>query len=214
MFIGEFVVLMAISLLGCHREEPRPVPGDIKVSWQVGTSSCAEAEVTSIAVFVDDEDEASEFGCGDPSGTISSIDPGGHNLELYGRDKDDNNRYFGETGVTVKSDQTTTVPTVQLSALPATLTTTWYFENGRMCGHNGVETVDISLFEDEYLIDSAEADCAEGLHVLEDIKAGSYDVSVLGRDSQGVVTFVGETPVDLDKGDNLEVEVELSAKDE
>jgi hypothetical protein len=207
-------LMLGLLATGCttHTTIQRGGPelGELEVSWRVGTSTCTDAGVHTIGATLDGQEEETLFPCSDGSGILPRLEPGNYELQLVGRDADGIPRFASTPEkVRVDSGVSDTLPTMLLGALPASITTTWYFDNGRMCGHNGVDTVEITLFDDDYLVTTEPADCAEGLFELTDVRAGGYQINVMGRDSEGRAVFNGSAQVELGIGDHHTVEVAL-----
>ena len=199
-------------MTGCvvkSEETPEPLPdGTIIVAWEVGASGCEAAEIDTVEVTIDGG--TSSFACGDGTATFD-VPAGVYDIHLDGVDLQGATRYDGDTEVTVGAGQTVNAPTTVLSALPADLTVTWFFENGRLCSANGVEEVELTVFEDDFVVDSVVAPCDDGTASLEDLVAGTYDVNLLARDAGGVAQFEGTETVDLLKGDLAVLEIQLVA---
>jgi hypothetical protein len=199
------------GLTGCvvHTEpEPELEDGTVVVAWQVGAAGCEAAGVETVEVAVGDEASGS-FACADEQATLE-VPPGRYDLFLDGVDAQGAIRYGGDGSVTVGSGQSVNADTVVLGALPADLTVTWYFENGRLCSANGVSEVTITVFQDDYPVDTVVAPCDEGSAALDPLVAGTYDVSLLANDGAGGA-FSGTETVDLGKGDAVMVEIQLLA---
>ena len=200
-----------LALVGCvvRTEEEPDVDGSIEVGWEVGAAGCEAAGVETVTVTVDEQ--TSSFACADGVGSVD-VAPGQYLVTLEGLDADGHPRYGGEGSVSVGPGEVVTLPTVVLSALPASLTVTWYFENGRLCGSNGVEEVDLRVFEDDYLVDEVTAGCDDGAATIASLPAGTYDVGLYARDADGVVTFSATEVADLGKGDDVVLELQLVAE--
>jgi hypothetical protein len=223
-----FCALLVASLaaLGCGEDPEDLPPGQIAVSWLVGTSGCTASNIDKVAIFLADGSSATtvhtfdcedgEVGGGGGGGVvISSVRPGTYDLVLRGRDADGFDR-FGATyaNVVVRSEGTASVSTVRLSALRATIRVSWYFDNGRLCDYNDVETVEATLFEDEYIELTQSAPCDAGLMEIEDIEAGSYTVDLVGRDDAGRLLYNGQDSLVVDKGDYAEADIRLDTIEE
>lgn len=183
-------------------------PGTVEISWQVGPAGCDAAGITD--VDVDIGGVGGTFACNDLQATLS-VPQGSYELTLSGLDGTGFPRYEGVAhNVVVASGQVTSVPTVIMSALPASVSVTWYFENGKLCAANAVDTVEAVLYDQEFAVDTVDAPCDDGILMIEDVQPGDYLVSLLGRDGGGIVVFGGESSVTLDKGDTADVEVVLS----
>ncbi len=180
--------------------------GTLDLTWAVGSSGCDEAGVTGVVVTVGGVE--GRFGCGEEAGTLE-VPPGTYTLEARGLDVEGVDRYAGTTTVTVISEDTTAAHVV-LSALPGGLTVTWFFENGRLCAANGVTDIRTTLFDDQdYVVDEVDSACEEGLVSFEGLEAGAYAAVVVAHGGSGVPMFDGEIDATLEKGDRVEVEVEL-----
>jgi hypothetical protein len=186
---------------------PAPLTGGVDVSWQVGAGGCEAAGVQTIRV--ETEAESLEAACAD-GGMSLDLEAGLHQLWLTGLDDQGRPRYEGEVAdVRVVGGEITTVPTVVLQAMPSELTVTWYFDNGRLCGGNGVDEVDLTLFDDDTIVETLTTPCDDGIEALPPVQSGSYTLSVLGRDGDGRITWGATQELDLGKGDAITVEVML-----
>jgi hypothetical protein len=205
-----FVIPVAALAAGCVVQTEEVVVGSglVEVTWQVGASGCELSGVTDVVVEVGPASET--FACSDGGGSLE-VPEGEWRVDAFGIDEDGVERYAAtDERVRVFAGETATVPTLVLGALPAALTVTWFFENGRLCGGNGVEEVDITLFDDDYIADSLTTACDDGIETLEAVTAGAYTISVLGRDAQGTARFGGDADVELFKGAGHTVEVMVS----
>lgn len=208
------VALVAVLSAACGGEGDDLPPGSLTVNWLVGTSGCGQLGVDTVAVLIEGGElqgtNVRTFQCDQSSATISGLPPGIYNLTLRGADATGVDRFEGAyTNVEIRSGGTTSTPTVRLTALPANIEITWYFDNGRMCTHNGVDTIGITFFEDEYEVLTATANCASGGMLIDEVPANSYIVDLVGRDSEGIIQFNGQEELIVDRGDNTELEVRL-----
>lgn len=199
--------------LGCGEDGAELPPGNISLSWLIGSTGCESASVTTMAIYLHGgaETELFTYDCGSSDVLITSIPPGSYEMSLRGRDSTGIDRFGGEAvGIVVRSEGTTTVPTVRLSALPAVLWVNWYFENGRMCHYNEIESVDIALFQNEQLMENYIVDCDAGFVQLDDVQAEAYIIDLVGRTQSGVAVFSGQNSITLDRGDVGEVEIQMA----
>ncbi len=181
--------------------------GDIEVSWQIGSSGCTTAGIETVEV--DLGDERATFDCGSGSASMT-VPAGSYDIVMTGMDSTGIPRYEGTyERAQVRGDEVEVVPTVILGALPATMTVTWYFENGRLCGSNDVSELDIIVYDDDYILDVFTTECDDGIEQVGPVLSGSYTIQLVGRDSLGTAAFLGETEVLLEKGDDTAVEIEL-----
>lgn len=185
---------------------PGPGTGEVQVSWQVGAAGCEASGVTQIEVDVGGV--GGTYDCASESALLT-VPAGSYPIDLVGLDVGGAPRYGGQTTVTVISGQRVAVPTVILGALPASVTASWYFENGRLCSQNGVNEIDVTIFEDDFIVDSTSGPCDAGQLTIDQVQAGTYVISVLGRDANGSATFIGEQQITLEKGDSSSVDVTL-----
>ena len=186
--------------------EDTPIDGSVEILWQVGASGCELSGVDTVVVEV--ADRAEEAPCTD-GGLVIDVPAGDHTVSLWGLDAGGVARYEGATQIDVREGEAVTVPTIVLGALPATIDVTWYFDNGRLCGGNGVGDVEIVLFDDDFIVESLATTCDDGIERMPNVLAGNYTVTVLARDSTGRVAFSGSTEARLDKGDLAFVELLL-----
>ncbi|HHO54608.1 MAG TPA: hypothetical protein ENK18_27970 [Deltaproteobacteria bacterium] len=183
-------------------------PGTVDFTWQVGASGCELSGVTDVEVFVGTV--SAVYPCTDGGGTLSVAD-GSYDLVAVGYDETGAPRYEGTAAnVRVYAGGSVSVPTVRLEALPAQLELNWFFENGRLCGSNDVDDVDVVLFKDDRIELDLVTPCDDGTELIEEVPAGLYTVSILGRDSTGTARFSGESDVELLKGDFSTVDIQLS----
>jgi hypothetical protein len=186
--------------------------GTVDVSWRVGPSGCEAAGITEIELSVGGV--GGTYDCEDEGASVS-VPAGTHDLLLVGLDGGGDARFGGEElGVVVDGGQTTTVPTVILGALPASLTVNWSFANGLLCTPNGVETVQAFLFEDGTQETELTAPCGDGSMTLEGFEAGTYSLSVFGSDEDGTIGFSALAEVTVERGDTASVTVSLAADEE
>jgi len=200
--------LAVAALTACSSMEPEPLDGTLTVSWQVGTQGCEASGVTDVEVEVDGRLRSAACTQGELSMTVPA---GDHPVTVWGLDGEGVARYEGSASVSVYEGEAVTLPTVVLGGIPAALDVTWYFENGRLCGGNGVADVEIVVFDDDFIVTSLATMCDDGIERLEGLQSGLYTVSVLGRDDAGTIQFSGSELVEVDKGDLGFVEVMLGS---
>jgi hypothetical protein len=186
-----------------------PREGEVEVSWQVGPSSCEEAAVETVEVELGGT--VRTFPCTDEGATVTAPE-GRHDLVLRGLDAEGIARYEGEGGrVRVHPGQTNSVPTVILSALPASIAATWFFENGHLCSQNGVDQIEVTLFDAGDAIEHSEmVPCEQGAIEFMELEAGRYALLLLGRDGEGNVHHAGTSQLEAGRGDHLSVEIMLT----
>ncbi|MEQ1568764.1 MAG: hypothetical protein ABMA64_24205 [Myxococcota bacterium] len=185
--------------------------GEVEVSWQVGAGGCEAAGVDTVEVDLDGRVDA--FPCAD-GGAVVEAETGKYDLVLRGIDVDGVARYGGWGGkVRVNRGEVTEVPTIVLAALPATVTATWYFDNGHLCAANGVTEVEANLFdEDDTLHATASSPCDDGTLTLDDVQTGPYVLLLLGRDASGDVTYSAQQQLSVLGGDAIGLDIMLLAE--
>jgi len=206
-------IVSLLTLTACqvdHTSEytpPEAQYGEIDFSWQIGTSGCTTAGVETVEV--DLGDESALFDCVSGGGSMT-VPAGLYDVEMTGFDSVGVARYSGSyEDVQVSGDDFATVPTVVLGALPATMTVTWFFENGRLCGSNDVSELDIIVFDNDFILEVFTTECDDGIEQVGPVLSGSYTIQIVGRDSLGTAAFIGDSDTDLEKGDDTAVEIEL-----
>jgi len=207
------LVLGAAALFtGCVTTtvEDTAIDGSVEILWQVGASGC---DLSGVSTVVVETDEASTTAPCTDGGVILDLPAGDHAISLWGLDAGGVARYEGATSVSLREGEAVTIPTVVLGALPATIDVSWYFDNGRLCGGNGVTDVEIVLFDDDFIVSSLVTPCDDGIERMPNVLAGNYTVSVLARDAEGRMAFSGSTDARVDKGDLAFVEVLLGDLD-
>ncbi|MEN0062670.1 MAG: hypothetical protein AAGA48_11005 [Myxococcota bacterium] len=214
--------LSAALLAGCVIDAPNidtdDTPeafgeGTIEVSWRVGSSGCELAEVTDVQIQIGDLERTIPCTTGETSLQLLA---GDYALLATGLDASGVARFEArEELVSVFEGETTVVPTLRLSALPATLTLFWKFENGSLCGANGVDSIDIALFNNEQIVAPfpIKTECSDGEEVFPGIPAGSYVVSMLGLNADDQADFEARQDVTLLRGEEASFELELVALD-
>jgi hypothetical protein len=92
---------------------------------------------------------------------VSNIPEGFYRLSLEGIDANDKSIYEGfypdpsipqkdleKYAMFVKSGQQSVVPEkINLTGKPGEILLSWYFENGRLCSMNGINTVDVTIYD-------------------------------------------------------------------
>jgi hypothetical protein len=205
----------AILLAGCKADDDGdpapPPPGSISLAWTIGAQGCDEAGITDVAVLADGV-ELAKFPCAGGSGIAEGVTPGSYDVAVRGRDSGNQDRYGAEVGtVSVASDADSPLGNVTLSALPASVSVLWVFDNGMLCAQNNVETVHVRLFDDgDFLGHEGEAACDEGTLVLDDVIGGDWTVDLEGESAVGESNWAGAEGVTVESGMPVEVTVTLS----
>lgn len=213
-YFGVVATFVALSLGACGDDAADLPPGNLALSWLVGTSNCAAVGVETVAVIVDGSDSVIQtYDCNEEGALLTDLQAGAYTVRLRGEDSLGVER-FGVTvqGVEVRSGGTTTVPTVRLLPIPAVILVSWYFDNGRMCTQNDVDSVELILWDGVIPEVTLVAPCSDAESAIEIEQAGAYEVEVAGRDADGLVTFRGQSDVVVNYGDDVLVEVRLEPR--
>ncbi|MBN1945270.1 MAG: hypothetical protein JW797_06305 [Bradymonadales bacterium] len=214
---GAVIIVSILAVLPACGTDPVDLPpGSLSLGWIVGTGGCEAAGIRTVIVGLKASGEEGtslySYECGDGEITIGGLTPASYDVTLQGRSADGRDRYGAVLrDVEVRSEGNTRVGTVRLSALPAKITASWYFENSRMCSYNSVIEVTISLFDQQdYEQYNQVESCLVGEAALLGVDADRYLVNIDGRDSEGDILFNGQEEVVVDRGDEIRVEVCLS----
>jgi hypothetical protein len=189
--------------------DPGPADGRLEVDWQLGSSGCEAAGIATVEVAVGGM--AWAFACTDGTAVVD-VPAGRHELVLTGIDADGAPRYSGDGGrVRVRAGQLSTAPTVVLSALPASLSASWFFDDGHLCAANGVDLVEANLFDENDVVQaSAEVECDVGVLSFDEVEPGAYVLLLLGRDEDGAVSYSAELQLAVQPGDQLGFDLMLA----
>jgi len=177
--------------------------GVVEVSWLVGASGCEANGITVVEIAIGDT--VSEVAC-DIGTTRLQVEEGDYTLVATGLDADGIARFEAmEALVSVFADETTQLPTLVLSALPADLTLYWSF-GGKLCGRAGVDNVQVAIFDNEELIAPFPqvVDCDPGVATFEGISAGTYSVALRGLDENDQAIFEAVEDIELFRGELAE----------
>jgi hypothetical protein len=211
-------VAMGLLALGCLvatgcGDEVEPLgSGSLSLSWEVSPRGCASADVTHVEVQLRNaKHQVYElFECEQGRAYLPRVEPGNYRLSLSGLDRSGRETFTSlAQNMTVRAEVVNTVDFVRLTAKPAQLTVEWLFDNGRVCGANSVEQVEIAIFDDlDFEVERKRASCNNGTATLEHLSAGRYFVVANGLSLNGVL-YRGQVHVDLKRGDQGRVEVTL-----
>jgi hypothetical protein len=206
-----FASALVVGLTACGDPVEPLGDGALSLSWQVSPHGCDDAGVDTVEVRIENahRDRAESFSCIEGEAVIENIAPANYELTLVGLDSDENETFISEARtVTISAEEVTETTLVRLTAKRSSIEVAWRFDNGRVCGANGVSTVSVSLFdENSYEIARKQFSCDKGLGVFGDLAAGDFTVEA---DAQGdQMSFLGSADVQVGRGDDATVDVEL-----
>ncbi len=206
-------ILMALCFIasaavvgGCNTEDPKNY--NVPISWTLGGSSNCSWMIQGVATPVDDvtvtvwenEDDEASFTdpvivpCADLEYTIPRLKRGTYFVEVKGiAEYDDDDQglidlpILRQTMEIQAPYQDTHDNEFLLIQAKGTIHVTWSFDNGLMCGPNGVTTMDINL-ADDYV------DCDEGQYTIEEVDTfdANNNLSIDALDDEGTVLFSGD----------------------
>lgn len=204
-----FLIFSAMSACG---EEVRPLGhGELELTWQVSPRGCADANVTSVEVTAAGPETRTEiYECARGEARLMDLTAGTYTVTVEGLDAQGVARFTSpDTRVTVHPDLTASNPHARLVAKPAEAHVAWRFEDGRVCGAHGVESLSIAAFDKfDYEVAVVEARCDEAGAVIADILAGTYLIQVSGRGNDGL--WLGQSTIALERGEAASVDVVLA----
>ena len=145
--------MLCMVLAACGTSEGE---GMLRVYWEIGANRCEDVpDLKSVRVRVldGDVDEVTPVtapclqGASSRGLEVKGVPAGRHDVLVEGIGPEGKPWYEAwAKGVTVKSDQETTV-NVNLVLKPASIHVMWHFDNGKLCPANQVETMEIGVFD-------------------------------------------------------------------
>lgn len=216
-------VLLWLGLAACG-ETIEPIgAGEMTVSWELKETDCRGAGVESVAVQltpVDDGVDGEARGgqrhsetveCAAGEATVEGLEGANYDLELLGRDHVGDVVFAaGPRRVTVYPERQNVVGTMELLARPSQLQVEWRFQNGRVCGTNGVERLRIDVMNEagESVAGSSVA-CSSGGAVLEEVPPGLFRVALEANSGDGA-TYRAATEAAFRSAKRTEVSLVLA----
>jgi len=149
---------LALGVVGCFDsggdEQPPPVPlAALQVSWRITTYNlaCDSVGLQSVRLELTGTGRTPfqrQVPCSQGSLLVQDLPAGPATLTLHGLDAADKTTYrTAAQALPLRADTTEVVGPLNLARLPATLHVDWAFANGLRCGSNGVEFVDLTIFD-------------------------------------------------------------------
>jgi hypothetical protein len=204
---------LAVSLSGCGEDVEPLGDGSLALSWQISPHGCESAGVEEVEVRLENahRNYDERFACEAGQAELTQLAPANYKLSIVGIDVNGLATFGADTEkVEVRAEERVDAPHVRLSARPASLEVSWRFDNGKVCGANGVAEVEVALFDEAfYELDRQTFSCDAGVGQLEDIVAGEYLVEAVAESEDGGV-YEGMSDVTLKRGDEAEIDVELT----
>ncbi len=215
----KMLVLVGCLALGgvvaCGDEVEPMDNGNLSLTWDVSPKGCKDSGVTEIEVSLENSyyDYRERFSCEKGEAQLGSIYPGNYRLNVSGFDKSAQVTFAAaQQSVTVHGAKIETIGRVRLTAKPASVEVAWLFDNGRVCGANDVEQIDVIVFDDKgYEVASSQFTCNDGSGVVKGLPAGKYLVEASAQVG-GKTAFEGQSEVELDRGEAGQVDVKIKRK--
>lgn len=208
-------LVLALGLVACGEDVPPLENGSMALTWQVSPRGCDAAGVRDVSVTLDGPERlVDSFDCDSEGAEIRNLTPGTYRVSLDGFDVDGQVIFESEAeSVVVHADGIARTPHLRLTAKPATLAIGWRFENGKVCGANGISTIDVRVFDKaDYEIGGAQFDCNSGAGEIGGFTAGTYVVEAVAVSDDGPI-YQGLANTAVDRGQVVDVEVVLGADD-
>jgi len=222
-----------LSLTACFGQETTNETNDLKVYWQVMGGTCSIAEIPNVQVDLLDADgilyDTTLTLCSNGESLFRSVPVGVYKVRVIGLDLESKPTYESATQeVTVDAgdDVVELLPPLELSIRRASLEVSWGFSTGKLCQFEGVDQVEISVWDQLELqvLETQTVDCnfdpseqetlpdgstPSGL-LFSELVPRSVRIEAFGLDDKGLRVFsAAEGPMDLEPGDSHEVELTL-----
>ncbi|MGM0555722.1 MAG: hypothetical protein ACQEVA_05000 [Myxococcota bacterium] len=204
--------LVAMATAGCGTEVEPLGEGSFELNWDVSPRGCEAADVRVVEVTLTNahREYVEQYDCDSHTASISGIEPAKYDLVLSGLDPSGHTTFVSDSKlVTIKAERVNVIEDVRLTAKPANLRVNWTFANSRVCGANGVDRVEVALFDNAYYeVARRTFGCDRGGGVFEDLRAGAYTVEAVAE-SDAEAVYHGLSDTALKRGGEGHVEVVL-----
>lgn len=199
--------------VGCGDPVDALGDGSLSLEWEVNPLGCEGAGVQDVEVNLYNAYRSYEerFKCEESSAIVSGIEAGTYEMEVTGHNRDGLAIFSVEARkITVSAEKLNTTPKIRLSATPAEVEVVWGFENGLVCGGNGVAEVEIAFYDDlSFEHHRSRVLCDAGSATIGGLFSGDYFVEVSSVESKE--EFSGLETLYLERGARLKVRVELKS---
>ncbi|RAL23800.1 hypothetical protein DL240_06500 [Lujinxingia litoralis] len=202
------------GMVGCGEQVEPFGEGALALNWEVSPMGCALSEVAYVEVELANERRSyqEQYHCGAGEAALEGLAPGSYELKLRGYDPGGAATFESEgRQVTVRPERVESLDVVALKARPAELAVAWRFDNGRVCGANGVDKVEVTLYDLAfYEIASQRFGCNRGEGTIGELYAGDYIVRVSATGAEDA-RFQGDVRVSLKRGERAQTEAVLGS---
>ncbi len=212
------LLLMVLVAGGCGDAIEPMGPGTLQIEWHVAATGCESNNVDTIDLQIRRDGgvfEQGEYDCASGGVTLEEVPRANYQIDAVGLDAGGETRFRAKaTDITVQGEERREFVSLELSALPARATIRWQFANAQVCGTNGAQRVQLTLFGPSgFSVWSAERDCPAGALTIPEIPPGTYDLVARARGRQGATQGQGTLQVQFAPGGSHDVTVEVTARE-
>ncbi len=227
-------VVAALFFVACIPLEDELVEtNDVTLSWQVAGGTCSTAKIPNVQIDIFDQngdlyDQVVTL-CSNGSTTFADVVEGTYRIQVLGLDEDNAATYETPSlDVTVIAGEEPIIlqPPLQLAIRRAHLEITWKFSTGGQCNFEGVDKIEVSIWDQVVEMQVAkdtvvctfdpneqetfpDGTVPRGLAIV-DLAPGEVLIEGFGLDAQGFRLFHGtEGPLKLNPGEIHEIELIL-----
>jgi hypothetical protein len=207
---------LSTGALACG-ESVEPVDdGRLAIDWNIRPHGCEASGVEKIRADLTFKGGARKetFDCQQKKAVVGDLRPANYEIRLYGIDAaGDETFQAGPERVTVYGGEQNDAPQMHLTGSPSRLAVTWRFANGRVCGSNGIDEVELTLYDTgDYKVREHEASCTAGETRLEGLAPGNYLIELQANGEE--TAFSGFSKVRTRRGKTADSEVLLEKVDQ
>ncbi len=247
IYLLTLLLLPALGTVQTGCDSDSPPDGSAVISWRVGGSGagsgCEAAEIGLVEVELIHRGEIYDVASGDCDSQriqFERVRPGKYDVRVLGyplaqaaksRQRDPAEATFEGffKGLEVRSNREAAPQEILLSARQGSIYVNWTFENGLMCASNGIDDVEILVFDmrgnkiyertvrcdlSDYRDELPPAEQAGPLRgvLIEGLYAEPLTVEVAGIDGAGIGAWLGVESFDLSRGEVRDVLVTLEER--
>lgn len=206
--------IISLGLFACGHEVEPLGQGSLALEWEVSPRGCEQADVSDILVELRNGHRhyTEIFDCKRGEAYVEDVIPGNYSLEVSGLDSTGRGTFAApERSITIRAEVLNRTEAIRLTARPARLDVEWIFDNGRVCGANEVERVEVAIFDgSDFEMARERFTCNDGSGLIDGLAAGTYLVEAAGF-SRGHITHRGIGEIALKRGDEGRIEVVLES---
>jgi hypothetical protein len=185
--------------------------GSVALEWDVRPRGCVAAGVDTVSVqFNGPERVIESFPCTDGAGEVEGLKPGRYDVSIFGLDSQNRRTFWVEpTTANVRGDRTFDLTDLDLTARPAEVEVFWTFANGRVCGANDVDEIEVVVFDKlDYEVARETFACDEGVAPMTGFPAGTYVFEVTAEVAD-IEAWYGVESITVERGEDAQIDVAL-----